>query len=55
MTTKALVELIKDELDSQQINVDIEVTSLGVIVSGKSYVDVLLAKSELRKRGVIVI
>lgn len=54
MTPKRILAEIRDELDSHQIVVNLQETPFGVIVSGE-YSSTLIAKAELRRRGITVL
>lgn len=55
MNTKRILNEIRDELDSRQIKVQLEATPFGVIVKSSDYASILIAKSELRRRNMLVL
>lgn len=55
MNLSVLLTKVRDELDAQQIAVRFEETVRGVIVHANDYVSKVIAKSELRSRGVTVL
>lgn len=54
MTIKSVLSMISDDLDSRQIFVRFLVTKVGVSVIAHDAASTLIAKSELRKRGIAV-
>lgn len=54
MNIRSILSLIRDELDAQQIVVRFEETELGVIVHADNYAALVVAKRELKRRGVLV-
>lgn len=53
MNPKRILAEIRDDLDSRQVVVTLQETPYGVVVTG-DYADQLIAKAELRKRGIVV-
>jgi hypothetical protein len=49
------LNLVKDELDSHQINVELTPTSEGVRIKANNYADRLLAKRELERQHITVL
>lgn len=54
MNIQGILSLIRDELDAQQIVVRLEETNTGVIVHADNYAARVIAKRELRNRGILV-
>lgn len=54
MTLKTQLAIIRDDLDSRQIIVRFLVTSHGVSVIAEDLASLLIAKAELRKRGIVI-
>lgn len=54
MHLRALLSLVRDELDAQQIAVRFEETDRGVIVHTDDYASKVIAKRELKRRGIVV-
>lgn len=56
MNPKRILNEIRDKLDSRQITVSLQETPFGVVVKGQSgdYASVVIAKAELRQRGILV-
>ena len=55
MNPKRILAEIRDELDSRQIVATFELTPLGVIVTAPDYASELIAKREIRRRGLILL
>jgi len=54
MSPKRILSEIRDELDSRQITVTLQETPMGVLVKSTDYTATLIAKAELRRRGILV-
>lgn len=55
MNPKRILNEIRDELDSRQIVVTLQESPFGVIVESPDYASALVAKAELRRRGIQVV
>lgn len=55
MNIREILSSVRDELDAQQISVRFEETDAGIVVHSENYASKVIAKAELRRRGVIVI
>lgn len=54
MTLKATLALITDELGAMQIKVTLVPTDSGVVIQAEDYAAMVIARHELKRRGIIV-